>query len=528
MIETPTGESKEASEFIKDCIKSGPQINLIIGNSGSGKTFTFLKSFEGLRDDFIDGGTKIPIFVELYRRANCTIKELIMKDMNENLFKADYVNYVLFLDGMNEGGDIIRCLDEIGRFAARHREAKLFISTQREEGLDKTGIPVYRIKSFSDEQIISYLQTSLGYSRGEAEGFYQGLYPVLKKEISLPIFLHMLTAPLEWGIGQEDTGQSSRTPPRNLGELFNNFEEFVCGERSSPHARSPLDDRFRNRMIPYLAFNMCLKGGLQLTKSEVYEHLKNFKNKESEGFDSDDFIKKVTKEYWIAYLRGDSFRFTHDLLRDYFTARYIKDKGMGINKVVGLVFKDGNPNPPFDSVAQLLCGIESEERIRQLIQGILNKNPDKAPHLAASCFAVSNSNDIDLFKAVSNAIQPDAPDYLYLDRLPHFHLRGLELLKGEKGQPEYATCQNNLGTAYCRLSEVRDREANLGLAIKCYNEALKIRTKEALPWYFVEASGNLAVALRMKGDITGALWVLEEMLPVAEKIRHPILYERLK
>jgi tetratricopeptide (TPR) repeat protein len=91
----------------------------------------------------------------------------------------------------------------------------------------------------------------------------------------------------------------------------------------------------------------------------------------------------------------------------------------------------------------------------------------------------------------------------------------------EKFPLQYASTQNNLGTAYWMLAELRNKEADLGMAIGCYRAALKIYAKERLPWYFVETSWNLAVALRMKGDIAEALKVLEGLLPTAEGLRHP-------
>ncbi|HHT9154006.1 MAG TPA: hypothetical protein ACFYEM_10850, partial [Candidatus Hypogeohydataceae bacterium YC40] len=46
----------------------------------------------------------------------------------------------------------------------------------------------------------------------------------------------------------------------------------------------------------------------------------------------------------------------------------------------------------------------------------------------------------------------------------------------EKTPERYAAAQNNLGNAYCGLAGVRDRESNLGLAIRACNEALRVYT----------------------------------------------------
>jgi tetratricopeptide (TPR) repeat protein len=54
--------------------------------------------------------------------------------------------------------------------------------------------------------------------------------------------------------------------------------------------------------------------------------------------------------------------------------------------------------------------------------------------------------------------------------------------------------QNNLGTAYVRLAEVRDREGNLERAIAAYREALRFRTPETAPLEYATTQNNLGNA----------------------------------
>jgi hypothetical protein len=58
--------------------------------------------------------------------------------------------------------------------------------------------------------------------------------------------------------------------------------------------------------------------------------------------------------------------------------------------------------------------------------------------------------------------------------------------------------QNNLGNAYCDLAGVRDPEVNLERAIKAYEEALTVYTKQAFPVNYVKVSNNLSRAKSQK------------------------------
>ena len=527
-LDSMTGESQGALKAIKDHIEKGPQIVFVLGESGSGKTFTFLKLFEELRDEFLNGSEKIPLFVELYRLKSRPLKQLILEDIEEACFKQDKDNYVMFMDGINEAGSITGCLDEVGRFAKSHRNTQIFASAQRkEEELDERQYKLYNIQPFNPEQVKLYLSKLEGkfQSKKDVEAFYDELDSVLKEEVTRPMFLYMLGASYD--------GQSR---PNNLGQLFQGFEEFICGrrEKRSPHTRPALRPLYRNDALPFVAFNMCKKGDSPTTLNDMKDFLKEFKEEESSQFDIHNFIEKITQEYWLATLRDDTCRFTHDLLRDYFAAKHIKDKKLEIAEVVDLTFPasgKGKVNTTFASVAQLLCGIESEGRTKELISSILSKTSRVGTYLATSCFALSTLNDLDLFKEIDASVDMNDPQHTYLERLPLFYQRGLKLLEGKVGQPDYVDCQGNLATAYLKLSEIRNKEVNLKRAIKGFKEMFKVYTVDAFPEKYAttqnnlgNAYGGLAEVRDKENNLDEAIKAYEEALKVRTFEALPVDY----
>jgi len=77
---------------------------------------------------------------------------------------------------------------------------------------------------------------------------------------------------------------------------------------------------------------------------------------------------------------------------------------------------------------------------------------------------------------------------------------------------DYAETQKNLGESYRRLAEVRDKEENLELAIHAFNESLKIRTCEKFPLDYAKTQSNigyaykvLALLIMLKPKITSEL-----------------------
>jgi predicted RNA methylase len=72
--------------------------------------------------------------------------------------------------------------------------------------------------------------------------------------------------------------------------------------------------------------------------------------------------------------------------------------------------------------------------------------------------------------------------------------RALEVFTVEKYPLEYAMAQNNLGNAYNKLAEVKDKETNAQNAIIACQKALEIYTIEKYPIEYTRTQSNLEYA----------------------------------
>ena len=66
---------------------------------------------------------------------------------------------------------------------------------------------------------------------------------------------------------------------------------------------------------------------------------------------------------------------------------------------------------------------------------------------------------------------------------------------------DYAMTQNNLGTAYQILAEAKDKPENCQLAIKAFQKALEIRTKEHFPMDYAATQNNLGNSYRTLAEV---------------------------
>ena len=65
---------------------------------------------------------------------------------------------------------------------------------------------------------------------------------------------------------------------------------------------------------------------------------------------------------------------------------------------------------------------------------------------------------------------------------------------------QWATTQNNLGTALWRLGERERGTARLNEAVAAYREALKERTRERVPLQWAMSTGNQGVATMLLAE----------------------------
>ncbi len=107
--EQDRGRTVKTIDLVNECVKYGKNA-LIFGESGSGKTFTCLKLFETFKDEYyrIDAALneRIPLFIELSRIRNDDLVKIIRGSIDEAQFNRDKSKYIIFLDGLNEMGDL--------------------------------------------------------------------------------------------------------------------------------------------------------------------------------------------------------------------------------------------------------------------------------------------------------------------------------------------------------------------------------------------------------------------------------------
>ncbi|MBI5796590.1 MAG: hypothetical protein HZA47_09810 [Planctomycetes bacterium] len=384
------GEPGEARSVLLDCLDKKRNA-IIIGESGSGKTFTFLKLFGELKERYFnDEISFIPLFIELYKfnpphehvNLETLLQQYLVIDVNR--FHRDKEKYILFLDGLNESPNPEEAFKEI----KASQGMQIFLSTQREETFfEDKAFSTYYMLPLGEEEVIQYLSYCPRLSDKEkTRTLYQKLDRVLKEQIKRPVFLFFIS------LLYEETGNI----PTSLGVLLSSFTDFLC-ERKLAKSKigigTPFDSTYKRKVLPYMAFSMCKENKRELKETELEKLFEDIIPNDPHDYDK--FKKQVCKTYWLIRQskKAESFEFTHELLRDYFAAVYIKNEGMAIDEVLRLVFTDGKPNTTFASVVQLLCGIESEEGVSHLISGILKKDP----YLAAACFAMSTANDLPLF-----------------------------------------------------------------------------------------------------------------------------------
>jgi tetratricopeptide (TPR) repeat protein len=111
-----------------------------------------------------------------------------------------------------------------------------------------------------------------------------------------------------------------------------------------------------------------------------------------------------------------------------------------------------------------------------------------------------------------------------LERAIAAYREALTVYTPETAPLEYATTQNNLGNAYVRLAAVRDREGNLERAIAAYREALRFRTPETAPLDYAMTQNNLGNAYQdlaavrdREGNLERAIAAYREALGMIDR-----------
>ena len=107
----------------------------------------------------------------------------------------------------------------------------------------------------------------------------------------------------------------------------------------------------------------------------------------------------------------------------------------------------------------------------------------------------------------------------------------LKVYTPERFPMQYAMTQNNLGNAYSKLAEVKDKAENCKRAIEAYEEALKVRTLECFSIDYAMTQNNLGSVFRTlaevednAGNCKRAIIAFEEALKVRTLERFPMQY----
>lgn len=318
LVQKEGNKREEAKSILLRCLNNERNA-IIVGDSGAGKTFTFLKLFEELKKEFSDGKSpSIPLFIELYKfnpvehvDLPAFIQKYIRIDINR--FHKDKKNYILFLDGLNESPDPNAAFREI---MAVFEDMHIFISTQREEPFFPRDA-IYYMLTLGEEEVIRYLShcSRLG-NETSARTFYNTLNRVIQDQTKRPIFLFFLASLYQ------ETGEI----PTDLDALLSRFVNFVCKrtfESGGIRIGEPLDPFYEEDVLPYIAYSMCKENKRGLSEPELRRWFLEVQNDLPRYYD---FRTQVCKRYWLIRqsVEGESFEFTHELLRNYFATKCIR------------------------------------------------------------------------------------------------------------------------------------------------------------------------------------------------------------
>jgi tetratricopeptide (TPR) repeat protein len=107
----------------------------------------------------------------------------------------------------------------------------------------------------------------------------------------------------------------------------------------------------------------------------------------------------------------------------------------------------------------------------------------------------------------------------------------LKVYTRERYPMDYGKTQNNLGTAYRTLAEVEAKAENCKRAIEAYEEALKVYTRERYPMDYGKTQNNLGIAYQTLAEVEAkaencrrAIEACEKALEVITRDRFPMGY----
>lgn len=466
-----TGKSVNVIDLVEECEKHGENA-LIYGQSGSGKTLTCLKLFEKFREKFSQSKSasneRIPLFVELSQINPDDFENSIRGKIDKDLFEQDKDKYIIFLDGLNEVGDVSkqqRVLGKIVRFARLNPNTRLFITTQAFDTFynNLSGFLLYEIQPLDKTNVIDYLtkfQDKFALQK-EAETFFDDFTDVMREFLSIPVFLKNLVSYYE---------KDKHLKIGNPGQLFQKYEDFLCG--SGKRFRPELKKSYRKRFLPFLAFNMCIENEIKIRWDRFNEYVQNYNKKYNSSINESDVEEALSFKFRIMKKdENESLEFQHQAIRDYFAGvhmLHMLDEKSKAEKILNHVYSNSTKNENIINAVKFLAGIAEPQNSKAIIQ----KSLEKDLYLACELFAWSSIDtyDHEIVESISDKIKYDSWEYrTNLKSVFRFYLKALDLWQkaNKHDEPISAFFRLNLGIAYFL-------EGDFEMVIKHCTEAISI------------------------------------------------------
>ncbi len=485
---------------------------LIFGESGAGKTFTCLRLFEEFKKKYCTAASeRIPIFTELSRTRNNALDRVIREGIEER-FNQDKDKYIIFLDGLNEVGgreEQERIFGEIDRFGCLNPATRLFVTTQTPEVSyrESGGFELYEIQRFESQDVIEYLVKfgDKSCSKEEAERFYDSFPDLMKGLISIPVFLYILVSTYD-----KERPVKVNTP----GELLQRFEDFVCGCGSRTPHRLALNSDYRQRLIPFLSFNMCKNNETTIQLERLNGYIDQYRQAtRSYSLNEAEIRDEMTRRFNLMKEKETGFEFIHQRLRDYFAAVYMKNKDLKPQEILNLAYPDSARNDDLINATRLLSGIISADKAKALISGFIPKDP----YLACEMFGWSSISgfDAEFIDQINNKIDIRSREYLLnLGEVISFYIKVLDLLEVDKRENEsiYTDYLQRLGIAY-------RNKLDYDQAIKVFKKAIKIYEQNRMQNHpdYARCHVNLGLAYWYKLDYDGAIEAYQKAIGIYEQ-----------
>lgn len=287
-------------------------------------------------------GKRIPIFFELRRLGNHTIKQALMEiivswipELNENDFNTllSSESFCIFLDGFDElnQNQIINSINEIELLTNQYPSTQIVISPRPDAGIQKSNnFHVYKLAPYTiSEQFqlvrklvestedVEILKNSIRESDNEIKGLLQ---------TPLMVTLYIMKYNFEFEV------------PKNQVEFYKDLFSLLISRHDKTKAgfirnfNSGLNESELEECFKAFCFYTANAKKLILTQSEAIDFIKKSSEKINISDNPyrilDDFVKVVC----LLLNDGLDFTFIHRSIQEYFYASFIVDKPSSVKE----------------------------------------------------------------------------------------------------------------------------------------------------------------------------------------------------